>query len=390
VSQPGFPSAGDYMEAVQSPRACFAAPDLRRSEVFMDHLGLPAVHAGNFAYVFRLGLPSGPVIAARCFARFLGDRQRRYHLMSRHLGDRRGRLAGFAYEARGIRVREAWYPLLRMEWVDGAPLNRHVERLLDNRMALWRLSLEWRDLVWSLERCQIAHGDLQHGNVLVDPASGGMRLVDYDAMWVPAMRGLEAAELGHPNYQHPGRAKSDFGPDLDRFSALVVYTALRALAEEPDLWGRYDTGENLLFVAADFSQPQESALLAELRELPAPLPDLARLVVRCCEADLAGMPALPAFGWEPGESAARPAGRAGPAVGWPAVAGGPEGPAAAAERARTSVREWIAEGPLARARAAPPRSRAWTGRARPPLLDRLRALALRWLGSGGGGRRPGP
>jgi hypothetical protein len=364
VSQPRFPSAGDYVEAVQSPRACFAAPELRRSEAFTGHLGLPAVHAGNFAYVFRLRLPGGPVIAARCFARFLGDRQRRYHLMSRHLGHRRGRLAAFGYEPRGIRVRDAWYPLLLMEWVDGAPLNRHVEGLLDDRMALWRLSLEWRDLVWSLERSEIAHGDLQHGNVLVDPASGRMRLVDPDAMWVPAMRGLEAAELGHPNYQHPGRARSDFGPDLDRFSALVVYTALRALAEEPDLWERYDTGENLLFVAADFRRPRESSLLAELRELPAPLPDLARLVVRCCEGDLAGMPAIPTFGWEPGESTA--------------------------ERPRTPLRDWIADRPLARARAAPAGSWARPGRGRPPLLERLRSLALRWLGSGAGGRPPGP
>ena len=32
MSQPRFPSAGDYMEAIQSPRACFTVADLRRSQ----------------------------------------------------------------------------------------------------------------------------------------------------------------------------------------------------------------------------------------------------------------------------------------------------------------------------------------------------------------------
>src|SRR5207253_9630834 len=131
------------------------------------------------------------------------------------------------YEPRGIRVRDAWYPILRMDWVDGLPLNRQVERALDDQASLKRLSQHWRELVTNLERHRIAHGDLQHGNVLVDPYSGRLRLVDYDAMWVPGFtNGLGAAELGHRNYQHPARCRSDFGPNLDRFSALAIYTAL--------------------------------------------------------------------------------------------------------------------------------------------------------------------
>src|SRR5437660_553711 len=166
-SQPKFPSAGDYMEAIQSPRACFSLADLRRSEAVVDPLGLPAVHAGNFTYVFKLHLPDGSVVAARCFARFLSDRQRRYNLMARYLGEQcPGYFVNFAYEPRGIRVRDAWYPILRMDWVDGVTLNRHVERVLDDQAAVRGLSLQWRELVVNLERHHVAHGDLQHGNVL--------------------------------------------------------------------------------------------------------------------------------------------------------------------------------------------------------------------------------
>jgi hypothetical protein len=301
MSQPRFPSAGDYMEAIQSPRACFSVAELRRAEAVVGPLGLPAVHAGNFAYVFKLHLPNGAVVAARCFARFLNDRQRRYSLMARYLEEQcLGCFTNFAYEPRGIRVRDAWYPILRMDWVDGVPLNRHVEKVVDDQAGLERLSLQWRELVANLERHHIAHGDLQHGNVLVEPSSGRLRLVDYDAMWVPSfLNGLDAAELGHRNYQHPSRSRSDFGPNLDRFSALVIYTALRALAERPDMWERYDNGENLLFVARDFQQPSRSPLFAELLELPTPLPDLARLLSWCCGIDLARVPTLPAFGADP-------------------------------------------------------------------------------------------
>jgi hypothetical protein len=79
----------------------------------------------------------------------------------------------------------------------------------------------------------------------------------------------------------------------------VIYTALRALAERPDMWERYDNGENLLFVARDFQQPSRSPLFAELLELPTPLPDLARLLSWCCGIDLARVPTLPAFGADP-------------------------------------------------------------------------------------------
>jgi hypothetical protein len=289
------------MEAIQSPRGCFALADLRQAQPIVDPLGLPAVHAGNFAYVFKLRLADGTVVAVRCFARFQGDRQRRYTLMSRYLSEQRlGFLADFAYEARGIRVRDAWYPILRMEWVRGLALNRHVEKVVEDRAALVELSVRWRELVSNLEHHHVVHGDLQHGNVLVEPLTGRLRLVDYDAMWVPSLwEGLGAAELGHRNFQHPARSRSDFGPNLDRFSTLVIYTALRALAVRPDLWERYDNGENLLFVARDFQEPAQSALFAELLELPGPLPDLARLLKWCCGVELARVPSLPSFMAEP-------------------------------------------------------------------------------------------
>src|SRR5262249_40257523 len=106
------------------------------------------------------------------------------------------------------------------------------------------------------------------GNVLVQGEE--LRLVDYDGMFVPALAGAQANETGHPAYQHPARSARDFGPEIDRFSALVVLVALHALAARPALWSRHANGDNLLFRPADFRDPAGSALWAELRALADP------------------------------------------------------------------------------------------------------------------------
>src|SRR2546430_4647189 len=60
----------------------------------------------------------------------------------------------------------------------------------------------------TLFRSQVAHGDLQHGNILV--RGGSIQLVDYDGMWVPALKGRHATEIGHRAYQHPERSEQDY------------------------------------------------------------------------------------------------------------------------------------------------------------------------------------
>jgi hypothetical protein len=96
------------------------------------------------------------------------------------------------------------------------------------------LFLMWVRLAKRLRQAKIAHGDLQHGNVLLVPGANpsklGLKLIDYDGMWVPALAKSPSGEVGHANYQHPLRAtQAAYGPDSDRFTHLVVGCALRAL-----------------------------------------------------------------------------------------------------------------------------------------------------------------
>ncbi|HZI38042.1 MAG TPA: hypothetical protein VFF24_07030, partial [Acidimicrobiia bacterium] len=128
--------------------------------------------------------------------------------------------------------------------------------------ALSYAAIRFGALAEQLRGAGIAHGDLQHGNILVAPG-GDLRLVDYDGMWVPELDGLPGNELGHRNYAHPRRTRDDFGPAMDAFPSWVVYASLAALSIDPLLWGRLDGGDEcLLFRAADFADPAHSEALA--------------------------------------------------------------------------------------------------------------------------------
>jgi hypothetical protein len=265
-----YPTPSDYQEAVQFPETAFADETLQDAEPRENMLGLPQPITGAYAAVFPMKTAAGTRWAAKCFLTEVADQQTRYAAIADHLATcALDATVEFDYQPSGIQVEGDTYPLLKMEWVDGTPLNRYVADHLDAPERLDALAAAWADLMGRLEDAEIAHGDLQHGNILVHdgPAGEGpqLRLVDYDTMYVPALDGRTSAEVGHRNYQHPDRTERDFGPYLDRFAGLVVYTALRACALQPGLWAQFDTGENLLFRADDFYEPEASPLFAALR-----------------------------------------------------------------------------------------------------------------------------
>ena len=269
---PDYPTPSDYQEAVQTPASAFADPDLQGATPRTNVLGLPQPITGAFAAVFPMTTEGGQQYAVKCFLKEGPEQQARYEAVAEHLATLDlPALVEFDYQPAGVRVAGTDYPLLKMEWIEGAVLNRFVENHLDAPEVLADLAEAWADLMNDLEARDLAHGDLQHGNVLVQRGDEGVRfrLVDYDTMYVPALDGWRSAEVGHRNYQHPDRTDSDFGPTLDRFPGLAIYTALRACAARPSLWDRYDSGENLLFRDADFYDPEQSPLVNELASMEA-------------------------------------------------------------------------------------------------------------------------
>jgi len=195
-----LPDLVGYQTAVQHPATAFTDPELRASTVATGRLGLPRAVAGNFAVTYQLN-HGARQWAVRCFHREAADRASRYAVISRSLAQLRGGpLVPIEYVDSGVRVGNAWFPTTKMPWIDGWQLNRAVEQRLSTPYALEELERRFVELVAELRRRGIAHGDLQHGNILVD-TSGTLRLVDYDGMFVPALHGRPASESGDPNYQ---------------------------------------------------------------------------------------------------------------------------------------------------------------------------------------------
>jgi hypothetical protein len=154
---------------------------------------------------------------------------------------------------------------------------------------LIHLSQEWLRLIASLREAGIAHGDLQHGNIIVD--HGSLRLVDHDGMFVPQMERWKASEVGHQNYQHPLRDAENFDANLDNFSAIAIYLALISLAEQPELWQQFHD-ENLLFNKTDFLDPAQSPLFAKIMGIGPEHRRLAETLAQAAAGPPAAVPSL--------------------------------------------------------------------------------------------------
>ena len=285
-----WPSASHFAEAIQCPGICFSNSLLRETLPAVDRLGMPLVTSGQFAYVYKLKMPNGVAYAVRCFRGYLGDREQRYQAIDEYLQSQRiPALASFAYEAEGILVRGRRYPILFMEWIEGPTLDVYLDEMVLRSEVVLHLADEWLKLVRALSEAGIVHGDLQHGNIIVE--RGSLRLVDLDGMFVPAMTGWTASELGHQHYQHPARDISLFNPSLDNFSALVIYLSLISLAELPELWAEHHD-ENLLFTRSDFLDPASSALFKKIKNIGPEHSQLAEVLELSAQVDPAMVPSL--------------------------------------------------------------------------------------------------
>ena len=247
-----WPGTNDYASALIKSGSCFSDPDLVAGVVdYHKAGGVPQTITGNFACIYRVK-GKDKNWAIKCFLRNIIDQEYRYTELENHL--KRfciENTIGFKYLANGISINGNWYPIVKMDWVDGDSLDWYIHKNSNQFGTLPDLAKQFRQMCQRLRSANIAHGDLHHGNIFVTPK--GLRLVDYDGSYVPSLVGLPGNELGHPNYQHPGRTQSHFGPELDNFSAWVIYTSLFCLSIDGTLWHKLAGGDEcLLFRSSDF------------------------------------------------------------------------------------------------------------------------------------------
>jgi hypothetical protein len=287
-----LPRGDEYNVAVQNPRISFTDTDLKSSSVETTPLGLPKPYSGGFTITYKLS-NSQKSWAVRCFHRDISDLKRRYQAIEAFLSKNNSKYFVEAkYLEEGIKVNGIAYPIIKMQWLEGEPLNVYLSKNYTQKTKVEKLLSDFVNLIKELDRYGIAHGDLQHGNIIVKNDS--LYLIDYDGMYFPELASLKTNEIGHINYQHPKRSASHYNQYIDRFSAIVIYIGLKAITLNPSLWKKYDNSENILFKSQDFADFQNSSLIKDLSAISEIKPLIERLI-GCCHLDFEKVPNLKDF-----------------------------------------------------------------------------------------------
>jgi serine/threonine protein kinase len=294
-------NATEYSEKLQNPARYFRDPAIQQgSAVKGKKPGSLYSAQGANAITFKFVDAGQRTVAVRCFLHdtYLksGDLTERYAAISAFIASSHyPGFAAFQFQPDGVLHGGEWLPLLVMEWVEGVSLTSYVKRHIGDFGTITALAQNFRALAGDLKRFGVAHGDLQHGNILVD-AAGNLRLVDYDGMFVPALAGKSAIELGERNYQSPQRTPDDFHAQLDHFPAITIYLSLVALAQAPRLLplDAKNKLDYLLTSERDLKAPTQSGLFQCLWDLGLRAPS-ERLAALCDARDLRTIPDLETF-----------------------------------------------------------------------------------------------
>ena len=263
-----YPLISEYIEAIRSAEDNFDQYSALRP--VLDDKGNPVMSSGNFAVVFKMqDEQTKRLYAVKCFTRDQEGRQANYRKIAEELEFVSSPyLVHFRFLEKELFVDTSQgdaeeYPVLVMDWVEGEPLDRYLRAHLRDAYALQLLAYRFcRMGAWLLSQ-PFAHGDLKPDNILVK-ADGSLVLVDYDGMFVPAMQGEQAGELGSPDFRHPLRTAADFNEHIDDFSIASIALSLKAIALQLSLYDQFAASDRLLFAASDYMDLGKSALLPAL------------------------------------------------------------------------------------------------------------------------------
>ena len=263
-----YPLISEYIEAIKSAEDNFEELSYLRP-VWGDD-GLPVMTSGNFAVVFKMkDERSGKFYAVKCFTKEQEGRTESYREIAKELKNvSSSYLVPIQYLEKELFVdtdqtTETEFPVLLMDWVEGKTLDKYLRENLDDKFALEMLTYRFSQLAQWLISQPFAHGDLKYDNILVR-ADGTLVLVDYDGMYVPAMKGQKARELGSPDFRHPLKTEDDFDEHVDDFSLVSILLSIKAISINPLLLEVYGASDRLLLSEEDYRSIGECELFRQL------------------------------------------------------------------------------------------------------------------------------
>lgn len=251
-----YPLISEYIESIKSAEDNFEELNYLRP-VFGDD-GLPVMTSGNFAVVFKMkDEQSGKLYAVKCFTKEQEGRAESYRQIAEELNSvSTTYFTPIRYLENELFVdsnnsNENEFPILLMDWVDGKPLDKYLRQNLKKKKTLEKLISNFYQLARWLVAQPFAHGDLKPDNILVKK-DGNLVLVDYDGMYVPAMKGQKSREVGSPDFCHPQRNEDIFDDHIDDFSILSILLSLCVFFIKPSYLNKYGAEDRLLFSKNDY------------------------------------------------------------------------------------------------------------------------------------------
>ena len=275
-----YPLISEYVEAVRNAEDNF--DKLRNLRPVTDDNGNPVMTSGNFAVVFKMrDEKNDKLYAVKCFLKDQPNRAENYRMIAEELEYVSSSfLTKFQYLDNELFVDSAnadgeEFPVLLMDWVEGTNLDQYIRQHLHDSYQLHLLAYQFSRLALWLMPQPFAHGDLKPDNIMVRE-DGTLVLIDYDGMFVPAMKGQKAREMGSPDFRHPARTEDTFNEHIDDFSLASILLSLRVIAKEPALLDKYGAADRLLFSEKDYRNIHDCQLLKDI--FPSECPEVNTLV----------------------------------------------------------------------------------------------------------------
>lgn len=273
-------SKQDINTAIKNLDVFLKIPDLKGAIPVLKENRDPFSYTGGFNMVFKLE-HQNKRWAFRVWHVPMGETKKRYQKISNYLREKSlPYFADFIYDEGGILVNGTLHDTIRMEWLEGKLLKEYIEDNLQQKFKLTKLADDFLEMCKDLRKNEISHGDLQEGNILIDHFAN-IKLVDYDSVCIPEIEYQKELVTGLNGYQHPSRFKSSEATlKADYFSELVIYLSILAIAENPNLWTKYQVKDTqyLLFSEIDFNNFENSEIFKDLKQLSGLIKSLTRIL----------------------------------------------------------------------------------------------------------------
>ena len=265
-----YPLISEYVRAIQD--ASSNLDKLAHLVPVLDDHGEPYRSSGAFAVVFKMkDEQTGKCYALKCFTEEQEGRAEAYRQIADELEFvDSSYITSVKYLDKEIFVdsscEEDEFPVLLMDWIDGETMESYIAENYQDNYTMAMLCYRFCKMAAWLRSQPFAHGDIKPDNIMVRP-DGNLTLVDYDGMFVPAMKGQKSPTIGTKDFSHPLRTVDDFDETIDDFALASIALSLKAIALKPSLLDEYGAADRLLFSAEDYRDLSKSKVLAALQEL---------------------------------------------------------------------------------------------------------------------------